>query len=260
MIIGLDGSRAIVLWWNFPAYQLLISGGVLVSVGILVWRTRATCRLDRAVDTALLSLGLCLFLARVEYVILNWAYFADMPEEILSLSAGGLGAHGAIIGAILGGGLGVRWFGVDLRSWLGALSYALPILAFAVWWGCAASSCAYGSEVANLADNPTWLVWEARGDFLELAPRYAVQSLGMVLSALAIVFVTVMGLARVSERLRVGLSLLIVILCSFWLGFLRGDPSPHLGGVRVDQLLDGFLIVVAIAFMVLPRRHTVSAS
>jgi len=260
MILGLDGSRAIILWWSFPAYQVLIGGGVLVSIGILAWQTRATRRFDRTVNSALLSLSLCLALARVEHVILNWAYFADMPEEILSLSAGGLGVHGAIVGAVLGGVLGARWFEVDLRSWLRAVSYALPILAFAVWWGCAASSCAYGTEVANLADNPNWLVWEARGDFLELAPRYAVQPLGMALSALAIIFVTAMGLARVRERLRVGLSLLLLILCCFWLGFLRGDPSPHLGGVRVDQLLDGFFVIVAIALIALPRRYNVSAS
>ena len=254
MLIGLDGPRATLLWWTLPTFMTLLGAAFLACVSLLVWQAREARRPARLVDLALVSLAFALVFARMEHVALNWPHFSANPGEILSIASGGLNAHGAIFGAGMGSTLAARWFKLDRRLWLNAASFALPIFAFAAWWGCAAAGCAYGAEVDNLADYPSFLVWEASGDYLAFAPRYAVQPIGMVLSAFSLVLVTLGTAVGVGGERRAGVSLVLVMTVSFFLGFVRGDPTTYSGGLRVDQWLDALFALAGVLILLAGRK------
>jgi prolipoprotein diacylglyceryltransferase len=256
MLAGLDGPRATVLWWTLPSFMMLIAASFLLSCGILFWETRRSWKLSEAANSALIALALGLFLARMEHVILNWAYFATVPSEILNFAAGGLNAHGAIAGAAAGGWVSARLFRNSFNPWLSAAAYALCLLAAAAWWGCVAASCAYGAEVGNLADYPSWLVWEAQGDFLMVAPRYAVQPIGAIASVMLLGGIGLAAMLSISGRWRAALALAGTMLISFFLGFLRGDSGPMLGSLRVTQILDLILLGTGVLLAAWPRRQS----
>lgn len=254
MFFGLDGPRATVLWWTLPAYMTLVGGAVLLATGVLVWRLRHTWRPRHAVDSTLLALAFGLLLARAEHIALNFTYFANNPAEIFSLAAGGLDAHGAVIGAALGGFVAARLYRSPYGIWLGAAAYALPLIAAASWWGCAAAGCAYGAEVENLSLYPRWLVWEAPGDFLAVAPRYAVQPLGVWLSLAVLLAVAAAEWHGVGGRRLAGIALAGIMASSFALGFLRGDSGITMAGLRAGQWLDIAGAAAGVALLV-PRRR-----
>lgn len=260
MLVGLDGPRATVLWWTLPSYMTLIAAALLISFLILLWETRRSWTLPQVANSALIALALGLVGARIEHVILNWEYFASVPSEILNFAAGGLNVHGAIIGAVLGGWIIAQVNRNSFEPWLGAAAYALCLISAAAWWGCAAASCNYGTEVGNLADHPSWLVWEAQGDFLTVAPRYAVQPIGMLASILLLGIVGFSGLLNKNGRWRAALALAGVMLINFTLGFLRGDPGQMIGSLRVTQILDITLAVSGVLLAAWLRRRSVSAA
>lgn len=259
MFIALDGSRAIVLWWTLPTYMTLVGAALLVSAGVVLWRTRGTWRRDRAADSVLLAVAFGLIVARAVHVLLNWAYFREVPDEMLTFAAGGLDAHGAIIGAAAGGYLASRLFCAPFSTWLGAAAIALPVIACAAWWGCAAADCAYGAEVANLADYPRWLVWEARGDFLMIAPRYAVQPLAMVASAAVLVAILAAAWTGVGGWRLAGLALFGVMLVCVAVGGLRGDPSSY-AQQPVMCVLDIGCAAAGLTIALWPRRAGVPST
>jgi phosphatidylglycerol:prolipoprotein diacylglycerol transferase len=240
--------------------MMLIGAALLISFGVLLWETRRSWSLAQAANSALITLALGLLGARIEHVILNWKYFATVPPEILNFAAGGLSAHGAIIGAVAGGWIAVRVARNSFDPWLSTASYVICIISIAAWWGCAAVSCAYGAEVGNLSDYPTWLVWEAPGDFLMVVPRYAVQPLGAVTSTVLLCLISLSAALGVTGRHRVGLALAGALIINFMLGFLRGDPGPLMGNLRLTQVFDLMFIVAGVLIAAWPRRHSVSAA
>lgn len=260
MLFGLDGPRATLLWWTLPTYMTLLGAAFLTCVCLLLWQGQAARHPARLVDLALVSLAFALVFARMEHVALNWPYFSANPGEIPSIASGGLSAHGAIAGAAIGILLAARWFKLDRRFWLNTVGFAVPIVGLAAWWGCAASGRAYGAEVANLSDSPSFLVWEASGDFLALAPRYAVQPIGMFLSVISLVLVMLGAALGAGGARRAGASVLLVMAASFFLGFLRGDPAAHLGGLRVDQWLDAVFALAGMLMLFARRKADVPAA
>lgn len=257
MLVGLDGPRATVLWWTLPSYMTLIGAAILMSCGLLLWKTRRSWKLHQAADSVLMAATFGLVLARFEHIMLDWPYFSSLPSEILNFAAGGLNAHGAIAGAALGGWIASRLFGNRLEPWLSAAAYAVCLISVAAWWGCAAASCAYGAEVGNLADYPSWLVWEAQGDFLMVAPRYAVQPIGAIISVLLLGMVSLSAALDIRGRRLVGMAITGVMLISFLLGFLRGDPGLDLAGLRVTQMLDILFMGAGVLLALWPRRAPV---
>jgi prolipoprotein diacylglyceryltransferase len=260
MLVGLDGPRATVLWWTLPSYLLLIAAALLISIAVLFWKTRGSWSLAQAANSALIALALGLISARIEHVIINWEYFRTVPSEILNFAAGGLNAHGAIAGAVVGGWLAARVARNNFEPWLSATAYALCIISIAAWWGCAAASCIYGAEVGNLSDYPTWLVWEAPGDFLMVVPRYAVQPLGAVASTVLLCLTSLSAALGVRGRRRLGTALAGAMIINFMLGFLRGDPGPVIGNLRTTQIFDLMFLCAGVLVAAWPRRRSVPAA
>jgi hypothetical protein len=112
-------------------------------------------------------------------------------------------------------------------------------------------SCGHGREVVTLASYPPLLVMELPDLYGVQAPRLASQMFGVIFSAilLAIAVIQVSLIPRREQRFWNLLRFLALI--SFFVGFTRGDTSPYLGPLRLDQVLDLLTLGVAIGIGVL---------
>ncbi len=225
--------------FRLPVYSLALILAAFAAVMSSLYRS--PYRLAQVIDVVLAAVVLGLIGARLEYVALTWEYFAAHTDEILRLELGGLGWHGAVLGAYAGIALMARWRELDQRALLSRWAWALPLIALAGWIGCAAAGCGYGREVDTLANYPDWLVWETRDVYGILAPRYATARFGMVLAVIS----TLVGIRTRGER-RFWIMLALLSAGMFGIGFLRADASPLVIGLRADQVLDAGFLVVAV--------------
>lgn len=222
--------------FRVPVYSLVLALGIVVSLAISLRRT--ALRPGTLVDACLGASVAAMIGARLEHVLLNWAYFATNLDEAIRPSAGGLGWHGALLGGLLGMALVARWRGFSLRTLLDALAPALPLLAFMGWFGCWAAVCAYGAEVDTLAHYPPFAAAESRDVYGIVAPRYNTQVFGMAL-AFALLLLSLLLIRRnwLPNR-RFWLLLGLLSLGMFVIGFFRADSSPIFASLRTDQWLD----------------------
>lgn len=257
MLIALDGPTANVFGYLLPAYPLLIGTACAVTALLVLALYAGVWAPQRVATMTLVMAAAAIAAGRVEYVLYNARFFAGDAGQAFNVASGGLEPRLALLAAVGVGAVWTRRADKPLRPLLTALGAGLPLIAFAAWWGCAAASCAYGVEVDNLQNYPAWQVWEAAGEYLMVAPRYAVQPLGMAASAVTIVMM--LGLCALGVR---GARLLMaaVILCfggSAVLGGLRGDPALMLAGLRADRWADLAACTAGVAVWIVKRRSRI---
>lgn len=239
-------------YWKFlvftvPTYPFFLSLGVLVAAGIAVYRLRKDVKAGRVADVCVAGLVCGVAGARLIYVLFNLDYYGVSPhtEEITRISSGGLNWHGAVYGGLLGVVVMARLRRVMLSPLLDALAVGLPLIAFAGWSACGALACAYGAEVDNLANYPGLFVAELSDIFGLTLPRYHTQGLGALLALGVLVMTVVMMWRGWLAGRRFWVSLGLLGLGMFGIGFLRGDVVPQLYGLRLDQWLDLSLVVLS---------------
>ena len=238
--------------WTVRTYTLFLALGIAMSAGIGVYLSRNAGRIGALVACCLGGLVAGVLLARLVHVLLNWDYFAYNVAEAYQVNAGGLDWHGAVVGGVIGLYGVARWRRINARELLDALTPGLPLIALAGWYGCWASSCAYGAEVDTLARYPSYAVSESADVFGIAAPRYNTQIFGQWL-ALALLIVTLILMWRgwlCGRRFWLILGLFSVGM--FVIGFWRGDHAVTLNGLRLDQWFDA--VVGAVSFS-LSMKH-----
>ena len=107
----------------------------------------------------LLDLALVLILsgilgARLYYVILDYKYFLKFPLEIFAVWQGGLSIHGAILGAMIAGGIFVRKKGFDFLKTADLCSFGLVSGQIIGRWG-----NFFNSEAFGLPCNLPWKLY-----------------------------------------------------------------------------------------------------
>lgn len=225
------------------SYTALIALAVMAFATRWLWSVAPSARGQHA-DVLLIALASAIVAGRASHVVLHWAHFAYYPDEIWRPQAGGLEWHGAFLGAWAGLTIGARWRGIpQVRSDM--LAPALPLIACAAWCGCAVASCAYGAEVPTLATYPSYLVWESTDVYGIPSPRFNVQGLGAVLSALLWMLMCFLGWRGLFPARRLALSLLFFSALMLALGFLRADYIPRFANLRADQWLDVLFILTS---------------
>lgn len=251
-------SNSTVLFWTLPTYTLYVAIGILVAMVVTVglYRWRYVTPVAALVDTLLAGLIGGVIGARAGHVLLHWAYFQTHTNEIADLQAGGLDWHGAVIGTWLAVIIVARIRQVRLSILLDGLALALPLIGLMAWWGCGAAHCSYGAEVEVMTDYPAIAVWEEAGRFNLVAPRFATQRLGMLLStgtlALAVLF-TWRGWLQ--DR-RFWYVLAAYAAGMMLIDSLRGDYALELGGQRLDVWLDAVFALGSVQWSVYRLRQT----
>jgi phosphatidylglycerol:prolipoprotein diacylglycerol transferase len=236
---------------RLQTFTLVVGLAIIAALSLGVYRLRD--RRGAVVDAGLAALVGGVIGARALHVLLHWSYFAYHTDEILWVRAGGLSWHGALIGGLIGLRLAARWRRLGFSALLAAFTPALPLLALAGWWGCAAANCGFGAEVDTLANYPPLLVAERPDVYGIPAPRYNTVLFGLVLGA-AVGGLMVWFLARRKLAARhFGLALALLSAGMFVIGFARADYAVQIAGLRADQWLDlGALLLGLVLFSRLP--------
>jgi prolipoprotein diacylglyceryltransferase len=240
--------------WTVHTFTLYLSLAMALSLALAGFMLHQTVPLAALGNALTGAVFLGLLLARIEYALLNWEVFAATPLGVLRGGAGGLSWHGGFIGALLGLWLGARLSGISVVPIVAAAAPAPGLLAFATWTGCRIVGCAYGVEVETLAYYPAWAVTEGRDIYGLLAPRYDTHTYGQVAALLLIIVVGGWWARRGASPALTWGGLAALAGATAAIGAFRGDPSPTVIGLRVDQMLDIAVALVAAAMFVRSRR------
>jgi phosphatidylglycerol:prolipoprotein diacylglycerol transferase len=234
--------------------------GFMIAAALAVWWLRGLTSPLRVLDVCLAVLAVALVGGRLLHVALFWPHFRAQPSDVLRLTTGGLDWHGALLGSVLAAWLTARWRCVPFAPIAGAAALALPVLFMLIWQGCAGWGCAYGREIDSLANYPALLVAERRDLFGIAAPRFDTPTLGTLWGAFLVMIAAALTTTRWPPLRRLWL---MVSLCSagmFIMGFVRGDSSPMLAGLRADQWFDiGLCILGPVVLFIIESRRAHNA-
>jgi prolipoprotein diacylglyceryltransferase len=197
-------------------------------------------------DLYILMIISALVFGRSFYALSHFNYYSTHVQEIAQLDQGGLDWHGVVwSGCLLLWGF-ARWKHLPFSALLNAFAPALPILMFGAWWGCHASSCAYGAEIQNMSRYPSWLVWEGPDIYGLRLPRFYTQSIGTLLALTLLVIEWLLNRLQQVRWNRFALILAFMSLTMFGIGFMRGDDILTVLGLRMDQWMDLLMLLFAI--------------
>ncbi len=137
---------------------------------------------------------------------------------------------------------------------LDALALPLAVFGLLAWTGCWASSCAYGVEV-DPATFPAGLASVAPDLYGLTTARWPTQLVGIVWSLVGLAAVWAARRSVWGNGAHGWFALALVALGAFILAFWRGDPAPTAGGIRLDVIGSGLVLLVAMAAWVLQMNR-----
>ncbi len=237
---------------------VLLNVGAIIGLVALYLRAPVAAR-SRWVDAGLAALVAGLFFGRLGYVFVHASYYAGQPGEALAVWLGGLSWPSAAAGALLGLFGYARWRREPVGPLLDALALPLAVFGLLAWAGCWASSCAYGVEV-DPATFPAGLASVAPDLYGLTAARWPTQLAGLAWSLVALIAVRAARRTDWGAGAHGWFSLALVALGAFLLAFMRGDPAPTAGGVRLDVIGSGLVLVVALAAWMLRQGRPAPTS
>ncbi len=226
------------------------SYGVMVAIGfmiatIFIYRTAPHFGFDsnRVMDISILALVTGIAGARALYILLNIAYYAKSPFEILNLSKGGLVWYGGFMAASLAVFLYSRALGYAPS---GLLDLMVPYVALAQAFGrigCFLNGCCYGVEAS--VSCPIKVFYP--GDVI---PRHPTQ----LYSALALFLVFLVLKAWQYRRRFLGEIFLGYCMMysveRFLVEFIRGD-NPRLSfGLTISQEISLIIFAASSIFFI----------
>jgi phosphatidylglycerol:prolipoprotein diacylglycerol transferase len=242
-----------------PAYTVVLDLGLIL--GLVLAYVEGRRRLgggEVALDAGLWAIIGGILGGRVGYVVANWDLFSSNLVEAVQIWKGGLSFHGAFLGGVLVLGV-VAWFrrkSPEAGSFWILADVVAPSLAVGTAFGwlacllgsCSGSvcgSCAYGAQAEGFG---TLTLPDLYGVELQ---RYAVQWFGMGWSLVLLV-----GLWLMRRRWPfAGAAFLMFGLLyfggQFFLEFWRGDETLYLDSWRLGQIIDGALVLLFAAGLLL---------
>ena len=253
-------SRAV--WHLGPvpvrAYAICIVLGVLIALLVADRRYRRIGgQAGLILDVATLAVPFGLIGARAYSVITNYQLYVGHRHDwtdILRIWDGGIGIPGAVAAGALGAWIACRRAGV----------------AFAPVAGAAAPGLAFGQAVGRwgnwfdqqLYGRPTTLPWgveiapehRVRGyeNFATFQPAFLYESIWDVLVGLLVIY-AVRRFLLTGDR-AFALYAGAYAIGGFLIQSLRIDPSHHVLGLRVNQLVLAVVFAAAVAYLYLTRR------
>ena len=240
-------------------YGLLIATAVLIGLYLSSWLAKQR-KLENGLISDLLPL-LVLFSvigARIYYVAFEWRNYAGSPLKALAIWEGGIAIHGALIAGTLTLILFCRWRRQPFWDVLDVLVPSVALGQAIGRWGNFFNSEAFGV--------PTDLPWKlfiptssrpllySNSEFFH--PTFLYESIWNLLLFIVLIAVFRKGIKRSGSVPAGAMSCLYLIgysLGRVWIEGLRIDPlcigalPPACeGGVRIAQLMSGFLALLGI--------------
>jgi prolipoprotein diacylglyceryl transferase len=253
-------SRAV--WHLGPvpirAYAICVVLGVLIALLVADRRYRRIGgRPGLILDVATLAVPFGLIGARAYSVITNYQLYVGHRHgwtDILRIWDGGIGIPGAIAAGALGAWIACRRAGVAFAPVAGAAAPGLAFGQAAGRWGNWFGQQLYG--------RPTTLPWgveiapeqRVRGyeNFATFQPAFLYESIWDVLVGLLVIY-AVRRFLLTGDR-AFALYAGAYAVGGFLTQSLRIDPSHHVLGLRVNQLVLAVVFAAAVAYLYLTRR------
>lgn len=235
-------------------YALFIVSGLVLAVLLSMREAkRKGWDPDLILDFVLWGFPIGIIGARIYYVLFQWSYYQEHPEEILAIWNGGI----AIYGGLIAGGIFLIWYSSRhlLSAWT-FLDIAAPgvLLAQSLGrWGNFANQEAYGAVVDNLDYLPSWIANQMLIEGAYRQPTFLMES-----SWTALGFILLMTLRHKPQLFKEGeIALFYLIwygLGRFFIEGLRTD-SLYLGPLRVSQVVSLAIVALGIGLWIYRRKH-----
>jgi prolipoprotein diacylglyceryltransferase len=234
------------------SYSFLMALGA--ALGLLqIYRHTSPKEASRSVDAGLIVMAGSLLGARLLFVLMHFSYYKTHHLETLQLWQGGLNAYGAIAGGLLAAAiLSLIWKSSFLLVTDQVVPLIPPLAIFAVM-GSWQAGVGYGAA----APDGAWWGVKALDESGAILARFPLQ----LVTALALLLYY--GFLELRPPLfrnygiktiyyLAGLAAILSLN-----SFLRADPAPVYGGLRLDSWLGvGVLAACILASLFIHRRRT----
>jgi prolipoprotein diacylglyceryl transferase len=239
------------------AYALCVVAGIVVGLWVANRRyLRFGGRAGLVLDAATLAIPLGLVGARIYGVITDYqVYFGHGQDwtNVLRIWDGGLGFPGAIAGGALGAWIACRRAGVAVAPVVGAVAPGLAFAQAIGRWGNWFVQQGYG--------RPSALPWAVEispvhriagyESFATFQPTFLYESLWDAAVGAAVIYAARWLLT--GDR-AFALYCGLYAIGRFWTEGLQIDRSPHLFGLRFDQVAMIVVVIGAAAYLYLTRH------
>ncbi|VTT44903.1 prolipoprotein diacylglyceryl transferase [Streptococcus porcinus] len=234
-------------------YAICIMTGLLLAVYLATKEApRKKLRSDDIIDFILIAFPLAILGARIYYVVFEWSYYSQHPNEILAVWNGGIAIYGGLITGAL---VLIVYSYYKMINPITFLDISVPsvMIAQAIGrWGNFVNQEAYGKTVDNLDYLPHIIQKQMFIDGHYRTPTFLYESLWNLLG-----FVVIMRLRRKSAFLKEGEIMAFYLI---WYGIgrfviegMRTDSLMFLG-FRVSQLVSIVLIIIGLVFIIIRRQ------
>ncbi|MBO8176180.1 MAG: prolipoprotein diacylglyceryl transferase [Bacillus sp. (in: Bacteria)] len=231
--------------------------GVIIGIGIVLGYLLASKEAEKRgldsdifADLLIWALPISILTARAYYVIFQWDYYSQYPENIIKIWNGGLAIHGALIGAVV---TTIVFARAKHVSFWELMDIAAPsiILAQAIGrWGNFMNQEAYGGEVSRSFLEglflPDWIINQMYINGAYHHPTFLYESLWNLAG-----FTLLLFLRRVTLR-RGEVFLTYIIWYSigrFYIEGMRTDSLMLTDTLRMAQIISIVLVVSAIGLI-----------
>jgi phosphatidylglycerol:prolipoprotein diacylglycerol transferase len=185
-----------------------------------------------------------LVVARIYYVVFNWAYYSRFPSEIIAIWHGGLAIHGGIIGGLLGGIIMTRRLRVPFWRMADAIAPSLILGQAFGRFGNFMNGDAHGLPT----DMPWGVVFSpetAAGQQFSDKPLHPTMLYELIFNVLIFSYLWRIRKRGYREGYIFALYLILYSVNRFFVSFFRAD-SLWIGGMRAAHLASIILIGLAL--------------
>ena len=236
-------------------YGIIIGLGALLGLWLAVREgERRGLHKDTFVDLVLFAIPIAILCARAYYVIFQWGYYSEHPDQIIQIWNGGLAIHGGLIGAVLTGIIYAKVKGLSFWK-LADIAAPSILLGQAIGrWGNFMNQEAHGEAVSRaFLENlhlPDFIINQMYIDGQYYQPTFLYESLWSFTG------VVVLLLLRKANLKRGELFLIYVIWYSmgrYFIEGLRTDSLMLTANLRIAQVISIVLILSAAALIAYRR-------
>lgn len=231
----------------FRYYGLMYMIALLVGIALIrreVTRKGIPLTLDNVWNMVIVVFLSGLVVARIYYVIFNWAYYSAFPSEIIAIWRGGLAIHGGIIGGLLGGVAMTRRLKVPFWRMADTVAPSLILGQAFGRFGNFMNGDAHGLPT----DKPWGIIFKPEttaGMQFADKPIHPTMLYELVFNVLIFSYLWRIRTRGYKDGYLFSLYLILYSVNRFFVSFFRAD-SLMIGGLRAAHLASVIIIVLAL--------------